>query len=169
MYNLIVLFFEIAILRKGPQDVPASPWMIRLLIPVYFVINLLILLVNSFTTNALAQILVEFLLLIGFCWPLLYFSGKSGRFAQTFSAFLGTDAVISFFAIPVVVSLNSNSSDLALFGMLLLMVWHWLVSGHIFRHALDKPLFFGLALSLLYILISSQVMEILFPVASNPT
>ena len=168
MYKLIVLFFEIAILRKGPQDVPASPWMLRLIIPVYVGINILILLLNEVSSTALLQIAVDFILLVGFTWPLLYFSGKLPRFQQTLCALLGSDAVISFFAIPAVASLNANAAtDISLFAMLGLMIWHWLVSGHIFRHALDKPLFFGLGLSLLYILITSQVMALLFPVVSS--
>lgn len=169
MYQLIVLFFEIAILRKGPQDVPAAPWLLRLLLPAYVVVNVLILLLNGDLSTALLQISVDFVLLAGFSWPLLYFAGKPARFRQTLCALIGTDTLISFFAIPAVASLSSQATDLAYIAMLLLMVWHWLVSGHIFRHALDKPLFFGLGLALLYILISSQVMALLFPVVSTQT
>lgn len=169
MYQLIVLFFEIAILRKGPQDVPAAPWLLRLLLPAYAVVNVLILLLNGDLSTALLQISVDFVLLAGFSWPLLYFAGKPARFRQTLCALIGTDTLISFFAIPAVASLSSQATDLAYIAMLLLMVWHWLVSGHIFRHALDKPLFFGLGLALLYILISSQVMALLFPVVSTQT
>ena len=167
MYQLIVLFFEIATFRKGPQDVPASPWLLRLVLPVYVAVNVLILLLNGYWSTALLQITVDFLLVAGFSWPLLYFAGKPARFRQTLCALIGTDTVISFFAIPAVASLNSQATDLAFFAMLALMIWHWLVSGHIFRHALDKPLFFGLGLALLYILLSSQVMALLFPVVST--
>lgn len=169
MYQLIQLFFEIAILRKGPQDVPAAPWLLRLILPVYVTVNLLILLLNSDWSTALQQIAVDFLLIAGFSWPLLHFAGKPARFRQTLCALLGTDTVISFFAIPAVASLNTQANELAFFAMLVLMVWHWLVTGHIFRHALDRPLFFGLGLALLYILISSQVMALLFPVVSTQT
>jgi len=169
MNHLIKLFFQIALLRKGPQDVPAHPGLLRLILPVYLAINLLILLLNDYWSTALQQIAVDFMLMLAFSWPLLHFSGKQARFPQTLCALLGTDAVISFCAVPVVASLNSNPADIAVLAMLLLMVWHWLVTGHIFRHALDKPLFFGLGLSLLYILISSQVMALLFPVISTTT
>jgi hypothetical protein len=167
MYQLIVLFFEIAILRKGPQDVPPSPWLLKLLLPAYVTVNVLVLLLNGDLSTALLQITVDFLLTVGFSWPLLHFAGKPARFRQTLCALIGTDTLISFFAIPAVASLSSQATDLAYIAMLVLMVWHWLVSGHIFRHALDKPLFFGLGLALLYILISSQVMALLFPVLST--
>ena len=169
MYQLLVLFFEIAILRKGPQDVPASPWLLRLLLPAYAAINALLLMLNASGFSILLQILADFGLMAGFTWPLLYFAGKLPRFPQTLSALLGVDIVISFFSLPIAISLGTQLSDVAFLGMLVLMLWHWLVSGHIFRHALDRPLFFGLALAFLYILISSQVMAILFPIISTPT
>lgn len=167
MYQLIVLFFEIAIFRKGPQDVPASPWVLRLILPVYVAVNLLILLLNEDWSSAFAQVFVDFLLNVGFSWPLLYFAGKSGRFQQTLSALIGADIVINCIRIPAVASLNTEAADLAYIVMMVLMIWHLSVIGHIFRHALDKPIFFGLVLALLYLLISSQVMALLFSVVSN--
>lgn len=167
MYQLIVLFFGIAIFRKGPQDVPGSPWVLRLILPIYVAVNVLILLLNENWSTALSQVAVDFFLIVGFSWPLLYFSGKTARFRQTLCALLGTDTVISSFAIPAVASLNTQATDLAFIAMLALMLWHLMVGGHIFRHALDKPLFFGIGLALLYLLISSQVMALLFPVVSN--
>ncbi len=169
MYQLIVLFFQIAILRKGPQQVPASKWLLRLLLPAYVVINALLLWLNDYGYEAFLQIAIDFALMAGFTWPLLYFAGKLPRFQQTLGALLGTDIIISFFSLPVAVSLNGQVTEFAFIGMLLLMLWHWLVCGHIFRHALDRPLFFGLALAFLYILISSQVMSLIFPVVSTPS
>lgn len=166
MYQLIVLFFEITMFRKGPQDVPASPWLLRLILPAYIAVNLLILLLNGDLSTAIMQVAVDFLLVVAFSWPLLFFSGKLNRFRQTLGALVGTDAMISFFALPAMASLSAEATELAYFAVMALMAWHWLVSGHIFRQALDKPLFFGLGLALLYILISSQVMALLFPVDS---
>ena len=162
MYPLLLLFLEITAFRKGPQDVPV--WLLAWVMPVYVLINLAILLMSSEWAMALLQVAVDFGLLLGFSWPLLFFSGKPARFKQTLIALIGTDAVINFFALPAVASLNNEATDLGFFAMLVLMIWHWLVTGHIFRHALDRPFAFGLALAFLYLLISSQVMGILFPV-----
>lgn len=169
MYELIMLFFQIAIFKKGPQDVPASPLVLRLLLPIYVAINYLILYLNGAAATAVLQIAVDFGLIVVFSWPLLYFSGKQARFPQTLGAMVGTDVIISFFALPAIATLNANANDLAYFAMLALVLWHWLVSGHIYQHALDRSLFFGLGLALLYIMLSSQVMAALFPeIISNP-
>lgn len=167
MYQLIVLFFEIALLRKGPQDVPSSPVLLPVLLLAYGLVNLLILLLGNDWSQALVQLAVETILLIAFSYPLLFFSGKASRFPQTLGALLGCDTVISFFAIPAISSLSSQANGLAFFAMLVLMAWHWVVNGHIFRHALDRSLLFGLGLAFLYILISTQVVGLLFPEIST--
>jgi hypothetical protein len=169
MYRFIELFFQIAILRKGPQDVPASPTMFWLLLPVFAGVNLLILFLSGFTWAGVLLIAINLLLMAGFSWTLLHFADKTARFPQTFCALVGIDTLISFCQLPAVAGLNSEAADFASLAILGLMVWQWLVSGHIYRHALDRPLFFGLGLALLYILISYQVMAVLFPVVSTPT
>src|SRR5574343_463914 len=152
MYELSLLFFQIAIFKKGPQDVPASAFVLRLLLLVYVAINYLILFLNGAQSTAL-----------------LYFAGKTARFPQSLTAMVGTDVVISFFALPAIATLNSHANDLAYFSMLALVLWHWLVSGHIMKNALDRSLFFGLGLALLYIMLSSQIMAALFPeITSTP-
>jgi hypothetical protein len=163
MYELMQLFFQIAIFQKGPQDVPASNALLKLLLPVYIAVNYLILLINGASGTAFLQIAVDFGLIVGFSWPLLYFASKSARFPQTLSAMVGTDTVISFMALPAIATLNSHANDVAYFAMLGLVLWHWLVSGHILRHALDRSLFFGLGLALLYMMLSSRIMAALFP------
>ncbi|MGD0960618.1 MAG: hypothetical protein ABSB19_12500 [Methylomonas sp.] len=159
MFPFIVLFFQIAIFRKGPQDVPPSGLLLNIVVVIFVCVHILILSLNQVWPIALLQTAVEFLLIVVFSWPLLYFSGKLARFPQTFCALLGVDSVISFFAVPAFTSQNGLI-------ILLLLIWHWAVSGNIYRYALDKPLSFGLGLVLLYRLISSQVIALLFPVIS---
>lgn len=169
MYELVQLFFQIAIFQKGPQDVPASSLVLKLLLIPYVVVNYLILSMNGMFGTALLQIAADFLMMLMFCWPLLYFAGKSSRFQQTFVALIGTDIIVSLFALPAIATLSIQPNEMAYLGMLALLLWHWLISGHIFRHALDRSLFFGLGLALLYIMLSSQVMAVLFPeITSNP-
>lgn len=169
MYELVLLFFQITIFKKGPQDVPASSFVLKLLLPVYVAVNYLILLMNGALSTALLQILADFAMILLFCWPLLYVAGRSHRFPQTLAAMIGTDIVLSFLALPAIATLNTQANDLAYFSMLTLVLWRWLVTGHIMKHALDRSLFFALGLALLYIMLSSQVMAALFPeIVSNP-
>ncbi|WP_305910056.1 hypothetical protein Q9L42_002235 [Methylomarinum sp. Ch1-1] len=168
MYEYIKLFYEIVIFRKGPQDIPASQWLLRLLIPVYMAINFLILKLSADASSALQQVLVEVVLIIVFSWGLLSLFGKPERFRQTACALLGTDALLSLFALPAIASLVGQGSAPAFVVVVILMLWHWVVTGHILKYALSQPLIFALGVSFLYILASYQVMALLFPELANP-
>ncbi len=157
------MFYELAIFKKGPQDVPASQWLLRLLVPVYIAINFLIVKLGADWSTALLQATVEAVLVLGFAFALLTFAGKRKRFRQTASALLGTDALISLFALPAIASLIGAGTLLAFLAVVCLMLWHWLVTGHILRHALAQPFIFALGIAFLYILASYQVMAFLFP------
>ena len=76
---------------------------------------------------------------------------------------MATDALISFFALPAMATLVGQGTGLAFIAIILLMIWHWAVSGHIFSKALEQPFTFGLGVAFLYILVSYQVMAFLFP------
>jgi hypothetical protein len=47
--------------------------------------------------------------------------------------------------------------------MFVLIGWHWAVTGHIIRNALEQDLSFSLGLAFLYLLGSYQVKVLLFP------
>lgn len=163
MYELIKLFYEIAIFKKGPQDIPASHWLLRLLILIYMAINFLIVKLSVDWFNALLQVFVEVLLVMAFAWGVLTIFGKPERYRQTAAALLGTDALISLFALPALASLIGQGTALAFLAVVALMLWHWFVTGHILRHALSQPFVFGLGVAFLYLLASYQVMAFLFP------
>lgn len=163
MYELSKLFFDIAIFNKGPQDIPASKWLLQLLVPVYMLINILILLMNTDMFTALMQSCVEVILVLGMAQLTLYLSGKLARFQQTACALLGTDALISLLAIPALASLVGRGSAIALLIVILMMLWHWVVTAYILMNALERPLIFALGVAFLYILISYQVIGFLFP------
>lgn len=163
MYELIKLFFDISIFKKGPQDIPASRWLLRLLVPVYMGINYLILLLSSDPFSAFLQVTVEVLLVIVFAWGLMVYVGKPARYPQTACALLGTDALISLLASPAIATLIGQGSAGAFLVVVGMILWHWVVTGHILRHALSQPFIFGLGVAFLYILASYQVMALLFP------
>lgn len=169
MNELIMLFFRITVFKQGPQDVPASWVVVRLVFASYVLINFLTAMLNGATAIALSQIAVELAMMASFTWPLLYFANKRARFPQTFTALLGTDAVINFVAIPAIATINSMPNELAYLLMLAMMLWRWLIIGHILRLALDRSWFFGLGVALLYITVWLQLMAALFPVIVGPT
>ncbi len=169
MFELIKLFYEIALLRKAPQDIPASVVLQRLLVFVYAVISFLMLYMSINWFKALMQIGVSLVLVWGFCRLALYWAGKPERFLQTFSALIGIDTLLSFFMFPALAALTApmpEGSELPVLGFFVylgLILWNWVVTGHIMRHALSESFGFGLGVALLYLVVSYQVISLLFP------
>ena len=163
MYAYLNLLFNICLFRKAPQDIPHSRLVLRLSILGYAAVSYLLIHVSTDRLNALLQVAAEIILIIGFAALILSLANKSSRFVQTTSTLLGTDALISTFAMPIIAMLSLDSSNiLAFFAMLALMIWHWLVTAHIIRHALDKPFSFALGIAFLYIFSASQIIGFLF-------
>jgi len=163
MYELILLFFDICLFRKGPQDVPVSKWLLQFLVSITIAVSFLLSQLTADTGKALLQATVEVTLIVAFSWAILLIAKRPARFLQTACALLATDAIISFFAIPAMATLAGQVAGLAFLVIILLMVWHWLVSAYIFGKALQQSFSFGLGVAFLYILSSYQVMALLFP------
>ena len=163
MYELLKLCFNICLFKKGPQDLPSSKYLLGLLIPVYALISFLILRLSSDMLSALLQVGVEIMLILGLTRIILFIAKKPARYPQTVSALMATDALISLFALPAMATLVGQGTALAFITVVVLMLWHWTVSGHIFSQALEQPFIFSLGVAFLYILVSYQVMALLFP------
>lgn len=114
--------------------------------------------------TALLQAMVSALLIIGFSWLILYVGRQRQRFSQTTIALLGTDALISFIALPGMASMMTGKGVFLAFIVTVgLMIWHWVVVGHIIRNALGQTWIFSLGLAFLFILGSYQAIALLFP------
>ena len=164
MFDIIKVLFDICLFKKGPQDLPYSLWLLRFLLVVYIGIRILMLSIHFDWLNVLLQVIVDVILVAGFFWTLLYLARKLGRFYQALSAVLGTDALISFIALPALATMETgHGGHWVILVVLGLIGWHWAVTGHIIRNALEKSLSFSLGVAFLYLLGSYQVMAVLFP------
>ena len=169
MFEIVKLFFDICLFKKGPQDIPSYNGLLNGLIVVYALVGFLVLFVTAGFFDAVLQVLVEIALVIVFTKVLLSLFRRPERYVQTASALFGTDALLSFFALPGIASMMTGRMTLLAFAVMLgLTIWHWVVTGHIIRHAISQSIPFGLGIAFLYILAMYQVMTLLFPeVAGN--
>ena len=164
MFDIIKLLFDICLFKKGPQDLPHSLWLLKLLLVAYVGVRVLMLSMRFDWLNVISQVFVDVFLVAGFFLIILYLARKLGRFYQVISAVLGTDALISFLALPGMATMETGHGGLLVFFIVLgLIGWHWAVTGHIISNALEKTLSFSLGLAFLYLLVSYQVMAFLFP------
>jgi len=160
---LVRLFLDLCLFKKGPQDMPASMMLLKLALLAYFLVGMALTVLETDWLEGVLQVLLEGAMLFGFVWISLIAAEKTHRWLQTSIAMLGTDALISSFAIPLkIVLLADPQAGLIYLLLLLLMLWHIGVVAHILRHALSQTLAVGLGLSIVYVFFSLQVLILLF-------
>ena len=168
MWPLIKLFIDICCLTKAPQDIPYSATLLKVLMIIYAGIAFLILSPEQTVFTGAWEVLCELILMVLFVWLMLFIYGKLPRFTQVMCAFVGTDALVSFLALPAMSALIANRwIDISSIMLLSLMTWHWVICGHIIRHALAQSFLFGLGMSFLYFVVSYQLMAWLFPYVAS--
>jgi hypothetical protein len=162
MFEILKLLFDICLFKKGPKDVPFSLWLLRAMVIVDISVSFLMASLHGDWFASLLQAIESVVLVVGFSWLMVNLAQKRERFNQTTCAFLGTDALISFIALPGMASMMVGSvAQLAFMVIIALMIWHWAVTGHIIRNALGQNWAFSLGLAFLYLLGSYQVMAFL--------
>jgi hypothetical protein len=164
MWPLIKLFIDICCLTKAPQDIPYSVTLLKGLMIIYAVIAFVILSPEQTVIMGALEVFCELTIMVLFVWMMLFIYGKIPRFTQVLCAFIGTDALVSFLALPAMGALMADRwIDISSVTLLGLMTWHWVICGHIIRHALAQSFLFGLGMSFLYFVVSYQLMAWLFP------
>jgi hypothetical protein len=153
---LIRFFFELCLLRRAPQDLPASPALFWTALAAELVVGLAVGLAAGLPLGAsLAQDVLEAGLMLGALYGGLYLTRHPARFLQAASALLGTSALISLAAL-IPLSLNptgSEETDAAALGaalLLALMVWSVVVTGHILRHTFAISMAQGAAIAVAF-------------------
>src|SRR2546423_12309766 len=95
MKELIQLFAQIAWLRRGPQDLPASTLLLALTVSAYLGVNLVVSSVLPPVKSWPAQVLVDTLFTLAWYVALLKLVGRSERILQTATAVFGLQGLLS--------------------------------------------------------------------------
>jgi hypothetical protein len=170
MSRLILFWFDICLLRAGPQDLPASRELLGLSMASYTLASFLLSLPGYPLVAAGQLALMDASLVVVFAATVLYLTGKMARLAQTLTALFGTGTLLGLIALPVIQLLASGQeavqpSLLAGVLWLLLFGWNILVVAHIMRHALSVNLPAATGIAILYTLVAMQIINVLFPMS----
>ncbi len=162
MYLLAKNFFDLAMLRLAPQQLPASGFLLGLVMVSFLVIEM----VGYYVTTANWRLsfvvtVVDIGLMALFAKAALDFISRSNRMLKTLVALYGAGAVVQFLSIPFVAvfvrSAAAENFQLANFAFLALLFfagWQVLVNGHIYRHALKVKLGWGVIIALVFQMVS---------------
>lgn len=167
MKALVYYFIELCLLRKGPQDLPASMTLLQVLSLIYLGVGVL---VGAATGQglgvALLQTLVDLAFLLGLLYVGLRLRGRLPRLVQAASALVGSGALLSLLVlVPLGMASGGEDAEMTGFAALLflaLLAWSIVVTGHILRHTLDLPLVQGALIAVAYNLLAYSLLGALF-------
>lgn len=166
--ELLNAFVDILLLRRGPQDLPASRFLLACVLAAYVTSGMVLYAINVPSMGpALAELAVVLGLEIAFFAAVLALGRKLSRAEQTFTALWGTGAMLTLAGVPLHLwmgVLPEGAQVAALPGMavLALLVWSTVVGGHILREALEINLVAGVMLVLAEFVLSIMVTAQLF-------
>ena len=168
MQALIIFFVELCLLRRPPQDLPASEFLFGILLAANLAVGTLV----GITADldwwvSLLQGLVEVSLTLAALYVGLTQLKLRERFIQSGTAILGSGTLLGLAALlPLALNpTGSEPTDLAALGALLLLalvVWGFVVTGHILRHTFGITLGQGAAIAVLFEIVTVTFVTSLF-------
>jgi len=165
--DLVRVYVDIALLRRGPEDLPYSRAVLLRALAWYVASGLLLFQIHvPVFLDALSELLVSLLLEMLFFVALLQFAGKAARIMQTLTAVAGTGVLFTVLALPLHWWIQGAPAGagqgLPQAAVLMLLVWSFLTGGHILRRALEIPLVGGVVLVLAEFILAVAVTRQIF-------
>ncbi len=153
------IFLGICLLRANPQDLPTSNRLMLAALIAYGLADVIGVLDTLSLGSAALAAAVDTLLLIAATHLALRWRNAENRFPQTLSALAGCGALLSLLAWAATGLTREWLPPAWVWAPFLL--WYTLVFGHVLRNALSLALPAGVAVSLLYIILSMGVTGLL--------
>jgi hypothetical protein len=162
LMNIILRFVDICLFRAGPADIPASRWLMKLSLFVYFSIGLLAGRIDSQWLASFSSSFADTLALLVFVGIALQIKQQQSRYLQTVTALAGTGSLLTLLSMPVLYAFSllkdpSQASSLIMLAIMALVFWSLMVTAHIFRQALDIKAGMAAVITVVYTLLSILV------------
>ena len=168
MLALFSAFVDIILHRRGPEDLPASRFLLALVLVLYLGVGFLVVGVSEHWSRALAILAVDAALYLTFIKLLLLLHNFPARFLQSTTALLGIYTLFNAVALPFLIWLESadDSGVLPLLPyavLIALLLWSLDVSAFIFARAISRSYVAGVAIVIGYFLFSLLIRGVVFP------
>jgi len=161
--RLVAAFWEICLLKRRPQDIPASRFLFNTITCLYVLQSTTInLFAFPFGEAFLLGVLTTALLLV-VIRTLLQLRGHAKRMLQAATAMMGASIVLFLPVLALrywfyIIEASGTRSNLAGYAWVLLFVWELFIFAHILRHALNTRLLIGFFVSIAYVFLEFQAM-----------
>lgn len=175
MQSILSLFWNLCLLRTGPEQMPTAGVFVGLVLAVNVVVSTLVALsapAEPTLLQALSIPIVAAAVLAGSTLLMLRMKGLSQRFTATLTALLGADVIITALSWPLVLIADpapggpvSGFDWLLILAQLALVFWWVTIAGFIFSRALSVPMPQGVAVAVFVILASLMVTASVVPLS----
>lgn len=171
MLGVIGTVVGITLHRRGPDELPSSPYFLLAMLGTSMLVELIALRATAAADQTLVMTVLDQIVNFAFVFGLLTVFGKPRRFRQTMSALLGADVVTNLASAPLIwwheaLHPPPNTATLPSFLLLLVAVWAIDIAGFVVSRAIDRPYALGVALMLAYVFLYYAVRNTLFPQAA---
>jgi len=160
------ILFSIMLLKRGPEDLPASLSLLQALVLLNALTGIVVLGMRYDEGLALALTLLDLVLTLGFTWILLKALNHPLRFVQTAAALCGVDTLYCLLLWPLLLPATGGNTSQAGSALVLLQLalyaWELPVIAHIFRRAIESSMSSAIALSFALFIISTSISQLLF-------
>ena len=169
MLRLAKAFWDIALWRRTPAQLPASLFLLTLVAVAAALIEVLsAFLPPASSDRLLTRIVLSVGLPLGFAWIVLVLGRHRERFLQTGIALLGVGVLAELVLYPLgslIHVIGSDRLEAVPLGILMLLglIWYLLACANIWRAALDSRLSIGVVISVGYLLLSIALEQQLLP------
>jgi hypothetical protein len=165
--RLVFAFVDIALHRRGPDHLPASQFLLGLVLVAYIAVVFISLAMQSSAGVAARSLVIETAIYLLFVWTVLKTFNKERRFLQTATAMLGVDTLLNALGLPLLAWEGAVSEPaqltMPLILSLMLLIWWVDVCSFILARALSRPYVLGVAIVLGYVLLSYSMRTALLP------
>ena len=169
MLRFAKAFWEIALWRRSPAQLPASLFLLGLLAAAVALLEVADdMLPPSSSDRLVTRVILSVGLPLGFAWVVLAITRHGQRFLQTGIALLGVGILAELVVYPVgsLLELTGTDQPIAIpLGILMLVgfIWYLLACANIWRAALDSGAGLGIAVSVGYLVLSTVLAQELLP------
>lgn len=176
--NLLKIYWQIFMMRTGPQDLPYSKYLLAVLVFLSLFANYIANRIFAYvayhtgkTELQLALLTPDVLLILGASSLLIMFAYVmiglsyykfSNRLIQMMLALVGMDILLTIFFTGVVIFLPFTL--LALLFVFVLLYWQFMIHTHIFSHGYSIGLIKAGFFALIYLLIQHNISEYLLKI-----
>ena len=156
MLYIFSLFWRIAQLKSGPENLPSSGFLLMVVTTANVVLSLVV--STSIGTQPAATVATTILTSLAaqalIVYGLLALVGKPARLTQTLTAYFGCDLMLNLVIGASIALMRLLSVDFMTTLALVIFFWSILIFGHILRRAMEVHLAMTIALAFLLTLVT---------------